>query len=153
MSRLNLGVVLLLVFGAGSLLGAQSSDTSPATRILAANEQLLNQGQVDTLDQFFSADYVNHSFSGPAGPESIRGFVQALRTAFPDLHVEVEILLEQGDTVAWRRSHKGTFKADFRGMKATGKPVEWSAVAISRVKDGRIVEEWGLGDLADQVQP
>jgi predicted ester cyclase len=150
---MNLAVLPMLVLGAGSVVCAQPGETTPAARILAANEQLLNQGKVDTFDQFFSADYVNHSSSRPAGRESVRAYLEALRTAFPDLRVKVEILLQQGDTVAWRRLHKGTFTADLGSLKATGKPVEWSAVVISRVKDGRIVEEWGLGDLADQVRP
>jgi len=149
---MNLAVLPMLVLGAGSVVCAQPGETTPAARILAANEQLLNQGKA-TFDHFFSADYVNHSSSRPAGRESVRAYLEALRTAFPDLHVKVEILLQQGDTVAWRRWHRGTFTADLGSLKATGKPVEWSAVVISRVKDGRIVEEWGLDDLADQLQP
>jgi len=129
---------------------AQSGTSSPSDRIRQANEQLLNQGNLNKLEEFFSSSYVNHSLGDGLGP--IREYVSSIRAAFPDLRVEVEILLQQGDMVAWRRTERGTFKADFRGTKATGREVVWHAVVISRVKDGHIVEEWGLGDLSDQIQ-
>jgi len=49
------------------------------------------------------------------GPDAIRGFVTALRTAFPDLRVEIEVLLEEGDRVAWLRTHRGPFESDLLG--------------------------------------
>ncbi len=141
--------LMIVGLASASLSQAQSGEATPSDRIQAANEQLLNQGNLAKLEEFFSAEYVNHSFG--RGIEPIRGFLEGMRTAFPDLRVEVEILLEQDDMVAWRRTHRGTFKADLAGTKATGREVVWHAVVISRVKDGRIVEEWGLGDFADQV--
>lgn len=54
--RFDIGVLLVLGLGAAPVPGAQSSDATPAARILAANEQLLSQGKVDRLDLFFSAD-------------------------------------------------------------------------------------------------
>jgi predicted ester cyclase len=153
MAWLRLPVALLVVgLAFASLTQAQSGKVSPSDRIQAANEQLLNQGNMDKFEKFFSPDYVNHLFQDERGPEPVRRFVKDLRTAFPDLRVDVEILLEQGDMVAWRRTHRGTFKADLPGMKATGREVVWHAVVISRMKDGRIVEEWGLGNFEDQVQ-
>jgi len=145
-----LGTLLVLGLASAPLSHAQSGEASPGDRIQAANEQLLNQGHLDRLEEFFSAEYVNHTLGG--GLEPIRGYLGSVLTAFPDLRVEVDILLEYGDTVAWRRTSRGIFKADFRGTKATGREVVWHGVVISRVKDGRIVEEWGLGDFADQVQ-
>ena len=144
----------LLMLGPGAALPshAQATAASPGSRIQAANDQLLNQGNLGMVEQFFSADYVNHSSSDQRGPASIREFVKAMRTAFPDLRVNVEILLEQGDRVAWRRTHRGTFKADFIGMKATGRELVWYSVSISRLKDGRIVEEWGVSDLTDKAR-
>ncbi len=147
-----LSALMIVGLASASLSQAQSSEPSPSDRIRAANEQLLNQGNLGKLEEVFSAEYTNHSFGDEHGPEPIRGFVKDLRTAFPDLRVDVEILLEQDDMVAWRRTQRGTFKADLPGIKATGREVVWHSVVISRVKDGRIVEEWGLEDFGDQVQ-
>src|SRR5437879_6083693 len=95
-----LSALLMVGVGIASPAQAQSTAISPGSRIQAANEQLLNQGNLSRVEEFFSADYVNHSSSDQRGPASIREFVKALRTAFPDLRVNVEILLEQGDNVA-----------------------------------------------------
>jgi predicted ester cyclase len=133
--------------------GTGGESVTLGDRIRQANEQLLNKGDLEAVDSFFSPKYVNHGWPDQQGPQEIRQFIKALRTAFPDLRVEVEILLEHGDRVAWRRTHRGTFKADFNRMKATGRPVEWQSIVISRFANGRIVEEWGLENVAAQVQP
>ncbi|MCZ6688972.1 MAG: ester cyclase [Planctomycetota bacterium] len=39
--------------------------------------------------------------------------------------VEVELLIQAGDTIAWQRTLSGTHKADMMGIPPTGKKVEW----------------------------
>ena len=141
---------VLLAFGLAAVSPSEVQSTAEIRLIEEANQQLLNEGNLDFTGDYFSPDYVNHS-SATGGPDLIRGFVTELRTAFPDLHVEVEILLQEGDTVAWRRTHEGTFQADLGGVRATGQKLVWQAVVVSRFTDGMIVEEWGVSDLSDRA--
>jgi predicted SnoaL-like aldol condensation-catalyzing enzyme len=73
-----------------------------ARRVL---EEMFNKGNLDLADEVFAPDYVDHD---PAMPEDIRGpegfkeYVSMFRTAFPDLHLEIEDQVAEGDKVVTR---------------------------------------------------
>ncbi len=69
---------------------------SPGARVLTANEELITEGGLDRIADFFSSDYVAHftEQDWEGGHDAIRGFLTAQRAAFPDLRIEVEILVE-----------------------------------------------------------
>jgi hypothetical protein len=74
-----------------------------------AIDAIWNRGDLDVADELFSPDYVNvDSQIGDlvAGPESIKLSAALYRLAFPDLHVTVEWLAANVDTVVvhWRAS-------------------------------------------------
>ena len=70
--------------------------------------------------------------------------IGAFRTAFPDLHFEIEIYAanDGGQTVIRRWMMTGTHLAEYAGIAATGRSVSSTGIAISRIEDGRIAEEW-----------
>ena len=126
--------------------------SSLADHIRAANETLLGEGDSAAVADFFAGSYVVHLASRDfRGHRFVAGFVTQLREAFPDLHVDLEILLEGDDRVAWRRTLRGAHEAPFQGFPPTGKQLVWQDVVVSRFEDGRIVEEWASTDLAEQL--
>lgn len=125
---------------------------SLASQIEAANTELLVRGHVDAVDRFFAPDYVAHGTGkGMAGQGAIRTFVRLYRRAFPDLQVEVEILVKSRDRVAWQRTLRGTHKGSFKGFPATGRRLVWRDMVTSRFRNGLIVEDWVITDLAEQL--
>ncbi len=116
-----------------------------------ANDEILNKGNLDFVDEVIATDYTLHG-STERGPEVIKKFAAALRTAFPDLHVSIEPIVAEGSMVAWQRTHIGTHKGEFMGVPATGKKITWRTMVITRIVDGKAVEEWGIGDLQQQLQ-
>ena len=88
-------------------------------------------------------DFHGHAF--------IVTFVNQLRSAFPDLAIEVEVLVEDGSRVAWRRQYRGVQSGAFRGFPASGKTIEWQEMVVSRFEDGLIAEEWVTTDLAEHL--
>ncbi|HEY6041472.1 MAG TPA: ester cyclase, partial [Anaerolineae bacterium] len=58
----------------------------------------------------------------------------------------------EGDKVVTRITGQGTMKGTFAGMTATNKHASWSEIHISRFKDGKIVEHWGIVDQAGMLQ-
>ena len=48
----------------------------------------------------------------------------------------------------WRATHKG----EYMGIAPTGKQVTLTGIAISRVVDGKTVEEWGEMDNLGMMQ-
>jgi len=148
-------LTMLCLFAA--LLGAcagpdmqETSDWEPQIR--AANSALLNQGNLDMVPQFFAESYVSHEPEGDVlGREGIADFVAALRRAFPDLRVEIEVLATEGDRVAWLRTNRGTHEGDFMGVAATGRSIEWQDMIATRYAGGLIAEEWGVSGLVGSL--
>lgn len=126
---------------------------SHVSRIDAANAELIVKGRLDAAEEFFTQDYVAHVTDRKltGGPAFVREFVTMLHDAFSDLEVEVEILVDSGDRVAWQRTITGTHTGAFRGFPASGRRVVWRDMVTSRFDDGRIAEDWVVTDLAERL--
>ena len=128
-------------------------DPSLASRIQAANSALIANGNLDAVGEFFTPDYVVHLTDQDlaGGHGAIRSFLAEIRRAFADLAVEVEILVEGRDRVAWQRTLRATHMGDFKGFPATGRPIVWRDMVTSRFRDGLIAEDWVITDLAERL--
>lgn len=115
-------------------------------RIIKANDEMLNKGNVDFADEVFADSYRGQ------GPGVIKGMVKNLRRAFPDLQVTIEPIVAEGNMTGWRRVHTGTHKDTILGFPPTGKKLSWEAVILSRYEDGKVVEEWGQTNLLEVLQ-
>ncbi len=146
----------LFAFVSLAFLGCSPGVTNQdwEAQIRSANDELLNRGNVAVASEMFAPAYVAHLTSGDlrGGPETIERFVRDLRSAFPDLVVEVEILATQGDKVAWVRTHRGTHKGDFMGVPASGRQVIWRDMLVTRYEAGKIAEEWAVSDLGERLR-
>jgi len=72
--------------------------------------------------------------------------------AYPDLHIQIEDLIVEGDRVARRTTVTGTHLSDYLGVPATGRPVRYDEVVIMRFADGRITESWAVVDVLAQLR-
>ena len=75
-----------------------------------------------------------------------------LFAAFPNWHTTIEDLIAEGDKVVVRMTQRGTHQGTFFGLAATGKQVTVAGIAIFRLRDGQIVEEWLLTDQLNAMQ-
>ena len=80
------------------------------------------------------------------GLEQLTKGIANILTAFPDLKVAVELLLEDGDKVVAYKHFTATHLGPWRGIPATGKPVEWKLASIYGIRDDKIAEYWGVID-------
>ena len=140
-------LLLLVAVGCGGAGSESAEDPDWSSVVQSANDVLFNQGQVDRVSEFFAASY-----GGGGGSERIREFVSDLRTAFPDLQVEVEILVSKDDRVTWVRRHRGTHQGEYRGVPATGREMTWRSMVVSRFEGGLIAQEWSVSELAGVLQ-
>ena len=69
-------------------------------------------------------------------------------TAFPDLEMQVQRWVVDGDTVVTEEVMVGTHKGPFAGLAPTGILVRLPMTHITRVSDGRIVERVAYHDTA-----
>lgn len=127
--------------------------TSLFPLIEAANAALLVEGDLDAIGQFFSTGYTVHltdeDLSG--GHEVVGKIVAAYHRAFRDVRVDVELLVEAGDRVAWQRTIRATHTGSFKGFPATNLPIVWRDMVTSRFEHGLVVEDWVITDLAEQL--
>lgn len=126
--------------------GARASDDAPAA-VLEHNksvarrvyEEGLNQGRFDVP---YTADFVGHggarTFTHAEGMAEAKGW----RAAFPDLNMQVDKLLAEGDLVAVRWTARGTNTGSGNGIPVTGRAVEITGTTLFRMAEGRIAEEW-----------
>jgi steroid delta-isomerase-like uncharacterized protein len=110
--------------------------------------ELVNGGRFDAFPEVVAPDCHDHD---PApgqhmGPEGYQVFFTQLRSAFPDMQVEVKKLVADGDSVAFAYTLTGTHQGDFNGHKPTGKAIKVRGMQIGRFVDGKMVERWGSSD-------
>ncbi|MCB9858181.1 MAG: ester cyclase [Phycisphaerales bacterium] len=126
---------------------------SNAELIRRANNEVMTEGRLNVLDQFFANDYVVHAGDKDyKGHGFIRRFVKQLHSAMPDLRVvDVEILCETPDKVTWQRTLTGKHMAALKGIPASGKKVTWQEMFVTRFDGDKIAEEWMVSNLAGQL--
>ncbi|HET6395809.1 MAG TPA: ester cyclase [Pseudoxanthomonas sp.] len=126
---------------------------SLASKVEEANAVLFSGGALNAVERFFAPDYVAHFTNQEmkGGHGAIHRVLAGIRESFPDLQVEVEILLEGVNRVAWQRTLRGTHQAAFKGFPGSGRRIVWRDMVVSHFRDGLIVEEWVVTDLAERL--
>ncbi len=107
-----------------------------------------------TIEKYFAPSYQRHltATSPPLTREEHRQRATRLRLAFPDAEATLEDIVGEGDRVAYRLTIRGTHTGDFLGVPASGRSVAVSFIAIVRIADGKLVEEWGGLDQPDLIR-
>ncbi len=112
-------------------------------------EHVLNRGHMDAADAIFAADIQFHYPLGEQrGIEAVKGYVEAVRKAFPDIRFTVADLFGEGERIAARWSLLGTQTSELLGNPPTGKKVSVTGNTIFHVVDGKIREIWIAFDPA-----
>jgi steroid delta-isomerase-like uncharacterized protein len=117
-------------------------------------EEVINKGNLNVADETLTSDYVYRSPGSPEfrGPDGFKQLITMYRTAFPDLHLDVDDLIAEGDTVVSRWTGRGTHQGELMGIPPTGKQVTVTGVVISRFSGGKAAEDWELIDTLGMLQ-
>ena len=119
-------------------------------------EQVWNQKNEAAIDEMFNKHGKSHGFPEPdsvlLGPEAFKAVHRNFVGAFPDLHVEVEDVVAEGDHVAVRWRVSMTHLGDHLGFPATGKKETLDGSSFLIVKDNQVMEGWNQMDLGALMQ-
>ena len=85
--------------------------------------------------------YVPSMITEPKSREETIEFGKMMRIAFPDFSYSIEELIAVEDRVISLFIFRGTHDGEFQGIPATGNKIEISGVMISRIENGKIVED------------
>jgi predicted ester cyclase len=86
------------------------------------------------------------------GQQLLKEVFGRLHRAFPDLRVNVEDVIAEGDKIVSRNSVTGTHQGEYMGIPPTGKSVTYNEIFIARFANGRIAETWGVVDVLSQMR-
>jgi steroid delta-isomerase-like uncharacterized protein len=107
---------------------------------------------IQKLKKHYSPKFMAHLAEGDLDLEKYLNIASMLLHVFTDYKTTLEDSIAEGDRVVARSTISGTQKAEFMGIPATGKKIKFSAIAIYRVADGKIVEMWSLLDTIGIMQ-
>ena len=115
-------------------------------------EEVWNKGRAEAIREMVTEDLVVHGLSDVKG-EAIKGvkefdrFHSQFVNAFPNIQVEVEDLIAEGDKVAARCTVRAKHTGDALGVAPTNTDVDFTGIAIVRISGGKIVEAWNNFDF------
>jgi C-1 hydroxylase len=101
------------------------------------------KGDIDTLREILSPDYVYHNETGMTA--SLEMLIEQLKKEiemFPDRTMGNEELIAKGDKVVHRYIARGTHTGEVDGLAPTGNKLVLGGVEILRFENGKIVESW-----------
>ena len=115
-------------------------------------DEIWNQQRLDVADELFAADHVSPSVPGlPAGPAGVKAIAGMFLSAFPDLKVDIEIEVAEGDLVGGRLRQRGTHKGALVSpqgtIDASGKSVDFTEMALLQVSGGKVTRSWYWTDM------
>ena len=103
-----------------------------------------NEQKFSVFPKLFSSKIIHH-FNFPDRSNRMDSFVsvgQTFLSAFPDVKVDLQQILAEGDLVVEQNRVSATHKGTFDGIKATNKKVHWTEIHIYRLENGKIIENF-----------
>ena len=119
-----------------------------------------NEANLALLDKIYSPEVVVHDPSRPegiVGLEALKSQYKDTHAAIPDVKFSMDDLYVKGDKIVWVFTMSGTITGaihtPFGVLPPTGKTFRFSGVAVDRISEGKIAEEWVYFNVLDLIQP
>ena len=113
-------------------------------------DEAWNKGELGVLDEAIADNFVFHDLLMPdiSGREGYKKYILDVRASYPDFHMTVDELIQEGDTLAGRLHWEGTQLGASPGLKipATGKHIHVTAAFVTHMAGGKTIEQWTLQD-------
>ena len=116
-------------------------------------DDMFNTPDLDIVDEIFAPHFVAHRPIAPVlNRATYKSLLHGFYGAFPDFRLEINDTFVTEERVVLRMTYYGTHAAHFMGIPATGCKISMPAIAIFRIDDGQIVENWEEVDFLGVVQ-
>ena len=150
-----MGKVLFALAAVAHALGCQSTDGAKQLEankalVLRAHAEVWSGGDMEAATDIYAPEFVGHWTGRPDthGRDEFIAFVTDARTRFPNWNETVEQVVAEGDLVVTRFTSRGTFE----GEPSHGREVTMAEIAVHRIVDGKIVEQWTVADIFSMRQ-
>jgi steroid delta-isomerase-like uncharacterized protein len=112
----------------------------------------------ENFEQLFSElwadDCINYLNSNPEpiDYEQFKKILKNFYSNFPVITHEIHDIIAKGDKVIARFTARTTHDVDSYGIPATGRELEWTAIAIFQISDGKIQTRWEVADILSMYE-
>jgi predicted ester cyclase len=114
-------------------------------------DQVWNQKKEAAIDEMLHPRGKVHGFpeadSVLVGPDAFKAVYRTFCGAFPDIHIEIEDIVAEGDHVAIRWKAVGTHLGDHLGFAASRKKAELHGSSFVIVQGNQILDGWNQMDM------
>jgi len=132
--------------GAGSDARHRIPSDDPKALARRWFDEVINGRDLDAIPAIYAPDYVWHGPEGQElhGLEEVRAFTAAILAASDDRRAVVQQQVEEDDLVVTRFTSSGHRTGPYRGVEPTGEIWTTEGIVISRISNGKIVEDWEI---------
>ena len=80
------------------------------------------------------------------GPEGVERLADFLLPAIPDMQLDLQDFVAEGDKVVVRLTIRGTHRGDLAGIAPTERAIEVGVLDLFHLRGGKLSEHWALFD-------
>jgi predicted ester cyclase len=132
------------------LIRYQQTEAKEISNIELTKEmfKLMNEQGLEAAKNQFSSDYKHHiRFSDePIVFDDMIPLEKPFFSAFPDAKHNIENIFAADDYVVVQYRMTGTHSGTFMGKEPTGSKINYNAIGIFKMADGKFIEGWVVGD-------
>jgi len=114
-------------------------------------DELWNEWRLSVADEILAPDVRFRGTLGTSGSgiDHFKAYFHQARTAFPDLHAQIDELIATGEVVVARLTWSATHAGEIFGIPATGRRWSYVGAAIFHLNAGKIKDAWVVGDTQE----
>ena len=120
--------------------------------------EVFNGRRLDLLEDVLHPEFCERGISAVApdepevGPGARRKLYEMFIQSIPDARGEVLDVVAEGDKVVLVDRFGGTHRGEFLGRPGTGDHIEWMAIHIYTIRDGKVLEDAVMTDALAIMQ-
>ena len=113
-----------------------------------------NGHDAEKIDEVYTDDYVGHEINGSHGGsrDQVKQAAAAVFAAFPDFNLTADAIIAEGDKAVKLWTVRGTHKAEYMGIPATGKEIVVTGCNVFRIVGDKVAECWAHTDSLGMLQ-
>jgi steroid delta-isomerase-like uncharacterized protein len=136
--------------GTSTGIGVAREHPGAAALIQRWFDQVWNEANAESIDDLTAQDIQMWGISRPGTPSrgtmEFKTFYARIREAFPDTHIALEQVVQQGDTAFARWTATMTHTGEGLPVPPTNQALTICGMSACRVLHGKIVESWNVWD-------
>jgi steroid delta-isomerase-like uncharacterized protein len=131
-------------------VGREMEHPDAATLMRRWFDEIWNEGRIESVDELLAEDALMWGIARPdqssRGGAEFKEFYHHQRSATPDVKINLDQVVQEGDTAFARWTVTGTHTGDGLGIPATNKTITLKGMSACRASNGKIVEGWNIWD-------